>query len=320
MDAPPAASGAPRPCTVLWHYNVGDLVSYGFGASVKQLEFMRIWAARHGCDMPVGESFAEEWSSWELGPFWDRTVPDAEWSQRWSQAQACGYLNRQLVRCQATEASLVNVDWDFEDVTCEPEYLGNLLQTFGRRFAAYRAPFSRPYAGMHIRHGDKALEGRIYSFQAHMGQLTAGWPDVRRVFVATDDATVISERVAHYRAEGYNLTWTADEKRWAGGSPQTAPAYHPGHHANGTGAISALLKDVAGLARAAVLVGSFNSNFFRLAWLLNTGLHASEHRQAWCHDLYTGLQCNDLREQVMAFCRDLPRMEERCGSGAAAPA
>jgi len=152
---------------------------------------------------------------------------------------------------------------------------------------------------------------------------------MRSVFFATDDEDVISQRVGSLKQQGFNVTWTKDEKRWSGGSPQTAPAFHHGHHDNDDAATAALLDDIAGLARASVLIGSFASNFFRVAWFLNAGLHAgAAPRGPWCYDLFVAAPCDDLNGQVMAYCRerakqqacDLARMEQVCPAPAPAAA
>lgn len=326
-SAAPAAKGGTRPpCAVLWEFSLGDMVGYGFGASLKQLEFMRIWASRHGCSMPVGYMFSQEWISWDLSPFWRSVLPDLEWAQRWDAAQPCGYVSKELVRCESADPALVAVTWDFEDVSCDAAFAAGALQTLRPRLAACPRPFGgAAYAALHVRRGDKAIEGKVFSLQAHLRELRRRWPDMRNIFLATDDADLLSRELE----PGYNVTWTENELRWSGGSPLSSAAYRPGHHDNSEGSLRALLADVAGLAHASVLVGSAQSNFFRTGWVLNGALHAAaapHRRRPWCYDLFVGAACDDRRRQVLAYCRkrqreegacDLGRVARRCAAAAA---
>lgn len=316
-------TGGSEPCVVLWSFSVGDMVGYGFGASLKQLAFMRIWASRHSCGMVVSESNSRDWDRWSMGPVWDRTLTDDEWIAAWSGASPCGYLNDKVVRCVSPDPALVSVNWDLEDLQCDQAFLETIVKVFDPRFSNYKLPFEGGYAGLHVRHGDKAIESEIFPFKDHMDQVRERWPQLHNVFVATDDATVIKRKIGEFQREGFNVTWTKDERRWKGGSPQTAPAFQAGHHDNNEAAIAALLDDVVSLALATVLVGSFSSNFFRIAWFLNLGMHGALQRGNWCYDLFVGRACDDQKEQVLAYCQeqakkmscDFPRLEEVCRTG-----
>merc|ERR1711933_583011 len=99
------------------------------------------------------------------------------------------------------------------------------------------------------------------NFSAHMEQLSSRWSEIRLIFTSTDDSDVVSDAALdRFRRADFSFNWTLHEMRWPGGSPTLKPLKgHGGHHANDPTSVSAVLKDIMGLARATVLVGNMDS-------------------------------------------------------------
>merc|ERR1712224_1053862 len=118
---------------------------------------------------------------------------------------------------------------------------------FQPRLARRAPPFTVPYAALHVRHGDKGREARLLSLESLMAALKERWPGMRHVFIATDDASVLTESALRpYRETGFIFNWTEEEQRWAGGSPDTQDDALWYHHHNRSRDVAAVLDDILG--------------------------------------------------------------------------
>merc|ERR1712187_529987 len=73
-------------------------------------------------------------------------------------------------------------------------------------------------------------------------------------------------------------------------------------HSNSVDDINAVLEDAMSLAHASVLVGNFNSNMFKIPWLLNYLRRTPKQRQElWCWDVFTNSPCNTRKHFVANF-------------------
>merc|ERR1712008_495075 len=155
------------------------------------------------------------------------------------------------------------------------------------------------YAAFHLRKGDKVEEVRAVGWDLNMfhksGDLNVllailhqYWPHMTDIFIATDDSNTV-EQAAKALHGRYNITWSANAARYPGGSPW---APYP-NHASNDGAVNGVLDDQAGLAGAAVLMGSSYSNFFNVAHGLNRVLHKGMPRpHPWCYDVVRQKICD----------------------------
>merc|ERR1719401_1388404 len=102
------------------------------------------------------------------------------------------------------------------------------------------------------------------------------WPSLRKVFVATSDARLVPiEARQALETEGFSFELFGHT-----GKTQThASKSFVGAHLHDPSSVLASLSDLAALAHAPVIVGNFNSGFFRLAWVLNRALHRGERRE-----------------------------------------
>lgn len=201
------------------------------------------------------------------------------------------------MRCRWASPVPNGKDW-WAITGCSQEYSDILLEIFGDRLASYLPPFET-YVGMHVRGGDKAKEGKVFTFETFFQKVQALWNTAHNVFIATDDASVLGPQLEPLKAQGYKFTWTGNEERWSGGTPVTASTDPGLRHVHDSGAVSAVLDDILGLARAPFLIGSMNSGFFRLAYLLNERMHAGMTRQSpWCWDIFMSMPC-DVRTDIM---------------------
>jgi len=146
-------------------------------------------------------------------------------------------------------------------------FLDQLLQVFGPVLAQYTSPFQHTYAAVHVRHGDKVVDLAIFGLRKHVRVLRKVWPRIQRIFVTSDDSTVIkaaSEALRHGNGENVTVRWTAGETRWSGG----VPSDQNDDHDHDSAAVRAVLSDFSAMALSSVLVGYQYSNFFNSARLL----------------------------------------------------
>jgi hypothetical protein len=96
-------------------------------------------------------------------------------------------------------------------------------------------------------------------------------PDITDVYVATDN-----EKIARMtKSDMYNSSWTFHlQKGVRRASSDSGFMWFAKHRAAGAGAIAA---DIETLRRADFLVGSFQSNVYRLAAELNTAYHVDKY-------------------------------------------
>jgi len=120
--------------------------------------------------------------------------------------------------------------------------------------------------------------------------------DLREVWLATDDASLM-EQTSSCEGEGYTISSASYSRQYGGESPTCDGQFC--HHDNSQDASTAVMSDMLQLASATVLIGNWNSNFFRIAWLLNYLRRSeTERMEDWCWDVQSGLSCGDRQSFV----------------------
>lgn len=192
---------------------------------------------------------------------------------------------------------------------CGQAFDQSLFETFFLRLQSYRKMYSGPYMALHVRRGDKATEGRIFNLDETMAMARMYAPDSKQVFIATDDANVVEGAgLTPFEHSGFIFRWNR-MSRMQGGEVNTMDSQHVAHHDSKTEAVQAVLDDTMALASADKLIGSWNSKFFRLAWLLNYLRRTAEERQeSWCYDIFSGQDCSDRAAFAIDFCRKVLSM------------
>jgi hypothetical protein len=119
-----------------------------------------------------------------------------------------------------------------------------------------------PYAAIHVRRGDKHKEAATTELTAYLDALAQHRPNLRRVFVATDDFAVVRE-LRHLRPDWEWLT-LADESR--GGHQQRQ--FNRKRASVRRREILEILADVEALRAGAFFIGTWSSNLGRIVGLL----------------------------------------------------
>ncbi|CAK0839021.1 unnamed protein product [Prorocentrum cordatum] len=198
---PPAAGPGAR-CELLVAWSLPGLVGAGFGWTFSSLQHLRAYAQPGGRHLLV-RCPSEEWLGYGLAPFWTEALPEAEWARRWGPQGPGGHgecpkgvhgLYREFYRCHPPglfEQQRIAQFWKAEtshgDLT-----MGDLfLQSLWPLLASRTPPFGgEPYAAVHVRHGDKALDHTpLLSLGALMAALRGNWPDIRNVFISQTPST-----------------------------------------------------------------------------------------------------------------------------------
>jgi len=281
-------------CVYLYRWTPSDLVGFGLGWSYTALSEVRQKSLLTQCDLVVGDKVARAWKDTDFPPFW-HSIPAAQFAERWLKARECAphWMSGVPYKC---EGNAVSVKYRTPLPKDKDLFLDLELQEFVPRLSSYQPLFEDPYVGIHIRHGDKLAEvgsNNIYSLPDVMEAIKSRWPQMRNVFVATDDKNELTDsRLDTFRAEGYTFRWTVGEQRWTGGTPMKQLGEHDERHMNDDEAVDAALADISGLAYASVMVVALHSNFAKLSWRLNLHMHASEQRAAWCYDMYRHCVCD----------------------------
>jgi len=298
-------------CQVMWAKRIGDFVGFGLGAAMELFQPLRAYLAYAGCNIIVSESLAFEWKAYGLEPFWNSVLSDSHWKGKSDVLPVCsisflkGWTLGTDVKCKASADVLsdkhMQAFWQSPSYNKAPFHtdMDLLLQTFGRRLMEYSPPFTERYAGFHVRLGDKteafgqnfALSTRLQAINVPSlaAILRARWPDLTKVFFASDDAVEIITATNMNTAGSLMINWTKYEQRWIGGTPPSQVRNRP----HTQQAISAALDDMLGLAGAAVLIGGSHSSFFNVARRLNLHLHLKSQRpHPWCYDAFAHQPCN----------------------------
>mmetsp|Transcript_65226 Transcript_65226/g.167878 ORF Transcript_65226/g.167878 Transcript_65226/m.167878 type:complete len:453 (-) Transcript_65226:167-1525(-) len=328
----------PQRCALLWPFNVSQMVARGVGYMSTYFVNAAFMIEGHdGCDILMPETTAEEWKTWGLKPL-GTSVPPATFRDLWAHGEKFQMAGKKIMKRKwhvnghtfnlwlkgvgltfkkeeeeyaQWKNKAEHLDWFIgmlKDLTCSGRWGDLMLETYQPRLDAYEKPYTTPYAAVHVRHGDKAMLEKVSSLGQIMDGLRANWSSTHQVFIATDDANVLKgSSLDAYRKEGLHFRWT-DGHRWPGGEKA-----HTLHESN-EGALTAVLGDIMGLAHASVLVGSFGSQFFQIAWLLNVLRRSpKELSEPWCFDLSTGLSCNTRDSGHM--CREIyERVRGPCGT------
>jgi len=285
-------------------------VKGGFGAALIAAAFNHELYGANGCNTVMSEATAQGWKAWDLDPLFEE-VPQAKYDAMWSNATSINPVFDVKVLGEMTlsaEPAAWGPPGNWWGSTCGDRFLSNLLRVFEPKLKEPATGFKGSYAGVHVRHGDKVLESKVFPLKDFMHKLVEQWPDTKNVFVATDDADILKTNgTQEYTKAGYEFNWTVAH-RYSGGEPTIVPKeWNVYSHDDNTGAVSAVLNDMLGLAQASFLVGNFESNFFRIGWLLNLAsrAHTSDEataNQSWCFDLYTGLDCSDGTDFLLKWC------------------
>merc|ERR1719203_2069326 len=254
------------------------MVEAGWGASLLLAATQHEVSTANGCNFAMSEATAREWEAWDLAPPGMR-LQQASWDRMWLNAS---YLNRIF------EVKLIGSmqfspmphaggnPGQWWNTPCGESFRSTVLKMFRPRQRVYAQPYAAPYAGLHVRHGDKVLESQIFPFETFMDELRVNFSSIHRTFVATDDSGVLKGSMLDtYRQDGFEFNWTRYHRR-AGGEPQKEPnKYKQYSHEHNAAIVSAVLDDTMGLGNASVLVGNWKSNFFRVGWLLNVARQTS---------------------------------------------
>mmetsp|Transcript_81265 Transcript_81265/g.161253 ORF Transcript_81265/g.161253 Transcript_81265/m.161253 type:complete len:595 (+) Transcript_81265:35-1819(+) len=296
-----------KSCRVLWSKGIKDFVRYGFGSALTFFQPFRAYLAFTGCSLVVSEHLAKEWAQNGLAPFWNVESPMQEWMQEQPKAPTCpiSFLKHwgpEAVRCEARRGAVSDEHrlafWRSTYYNKSPfqGYTDLLLQTLGPRLSLAKQPFQARYAAFHVRRGDLIpamyKQGKGHRLDGitvplFTAILRARWPELNRIFVATDDEHQVA-MAAKMGQENLIFNWT-QERRWHGG----APVSQSKDHVHTDGDVTAVLDDMVALAGAAVLIGGSDSSFFNVARLLNLGLHMDSQRPyPWCYDAFLHKVCD----------------------------
>lgn len=301
-----------EPCQVFWQMGINDMVAEGWGSRMLYAAAIyqryHLWADE--CTFYTSEAVASEWESWGLEvPF--EKMPDDNFALALADPSLQsiddsfkvglrGYWRGEAIggfSGQVTTNNLVYSDW----AGCWTSTYDTVLNHIFKKWYTSPRPLQGEYIGIHVRHGDKEVEGPLSTLEWTMTTAADHGKGLSNVFLATDDASVIQADTVPWKAKGFDFTWT-DFSRHVGGEPKACDDLFC-HHDNKDENIKAVLADTLALAQATVLVGNWGSNFFRLGWLLNYLRRTEEERQEdWCVDIMTNTACNgDRHEFVTQF-------------------
>lgn len=298
-------------CQFFWKMKVDNMVAEGWGSRVLYVaafyQRFRLWAKE--CQFYIAEDVAEEWESWGLEPPFER-ISTADWAVAQSDLSIQTVDTSFMVTMRgAWRGEPISGFWSGEKATTimaysdwagcwNSTYDTVLLQIFDKLLQRPPA-ISGDYIGLHVRHGDKQVEGALMSFQETL-EIATAHSSSRSIFLATDDASIIANEISAYKARGFNFTFT-DYVRQVGGEAATCDGTYC-YHENNAETVKAVFADTLALAHASVLVGSFNSNFFRVAWMLNYLRRSEKQRnEDWCYDVMTKRPCNWRHQFVCEF-------------------
>jgi len=252
-----------------------------------------------GCALSFTEPMIAEWNLWGFHPPGHSQTP-----QQIADEQAGGFAGMNAVSGYWDQRSVYNLHTFWKG--CSDDFDQVLFHMFLPRFNNEPRLFDGKYAAVHVRHGDKVYFGQTFTIHDLMGRLQATWPGTTDVFVATDDATVLTrDSLGGYMDQGFTFRWYK-HARTPGGEPLSYDQSKVAHHDHSREAVVSAMSDLNNLALATVLVGNWNSMFFKLGWLLNYLRRTPEERQEqWCWDVFTDLPCNDRASFVMEFCQTM---------------
>lgn len=287
-------------CEVLWNLRVSDMIAQGWGSrALYAPAFYQRFHDWAGCTVYTAQAIAEEWESWGMeAPF--EAVDAGTWNSMNADSSFQDVDGTFMVRMRGDwsgealgtwtsnpqTTDLVFTDW----AGCFSEYDSTILTMFSAFLQRPKAMLGS-YVGIHVRHGDKINEGPISSLGDTMAMVSSSGSRLQEVWLATDDASLM-EQTGAYESEGYTFS-SASYSRQYGGEPVTCDGLFC-HHDNSQEASSAVMTDILQLASATVMIGNWNSNFFRIAWMLNYLRRSeSERMEDWCYDVLTRLPCGD---------------------------
>lgn len=301
-------------CSVLWALSLKDYLTQGWAsrwtiALVLDARFVKMGP----CMWVQPKSYYDEIIRYGMTPFQEKTAVCSD--QEWGGIVQDAIQNGREI--QKETVTYVSGNWPGEEVSnwiygaaggtytmqcfvgCWPQFDDVVLTTFAPLMASMPRPFTSAFIGMHVRHGDKGGEGVLVSLDTLMTKAETSYGAINQVFLATDDARVIEEEVKQF--PGHQFNWATGVNRHDGGEPLSVNGMNSNHDHN-LPAIAAALQDTVNLAVADVMLGSYNSNFFRLSWVLNYLRRTQAERQVdWCFDGYTGTACVDRPNFVKAF-------------------
>lgn len=283
-------------CSLEWDEGVDTMVGRGWGAAFFQAAGLGDLLQLDGCDLAFSVEAAREWEAWGLG------LPGRP-LKSWQSASGTNDERIEAAMGQWRDRwrDFLHVFW----AGCGPHFDEIVGRVFSHRIAATPRPFAgSAYLGAHVRHGDKVVHGNIFSFEDILGRGAAAWPELRRVFLATDDADVLAQS-GDYSRQGFAFKWS-NYSRQSGGEPFTYDGQAVSHHDTQDSAVAAVLADTVALAQASAIVGNWNSMFFKLGWLLNYLRRTpAERQQFWCWDVFSNQDCSSRRDFVVAFCQQV---------------
>ena len=138
------------------------------------------------------------------------------------------------------------------------------------RAMAERVSLTAPYTSMHIRHGDKSTEAVLVPFSRYLAELQnlrGGGAGRRRVWVATDNVTLLQEELPLARRAA-NFLYNSDVFQTFGGfdpnSTALSQSYYAGALRNRTAFFFQTWTDVALLAGGETFMGARSSGMAQL--------------------------------------------------------
>lgn len=159
-------------------------------------------------------------------------------------------------------------------------------------------------ACLHVRHGDKTREANVYPLQQYMVLMKHAFPDVRNVWLMTDDPQVIRDAARDY--PDYRFMYTNMERRNGSAARDILRRQVSGR----TEAFFALVDAFIG-ADCDYFVGTMSSTLGRLVYMLHYGKYGCPPAHAGLDDWRRGFAACSRRH----FLADLALQQRspRCG-------
>jgi hypothetical protein len=290
-------------CTLLWQLSISEMVSQGWGSRMifYATMYQRFTQFEPKCDFKTRSDVVQVWQSHGITPLGGVILED-EWNavMQWPKFELDPYFRAvvagfwggpDLTEWIMQEGTFLEMFQNFAG--CWSGFDESMLTMFKPLMDRFTPPIAGQYIGVHIRHGDKGGEGALISTNQVMDYIVgrSDWTGLTQVQIATDDANVFTELSPYIGRLQFNSN-TMDRR--AGGEASSKHSF----------AVDSVLQDTLSLARADVLVGSFASNFFRVAWILNhlrrTSLDASTN---WCFDIFSNADCSDRKSFVKYYVK-----------------
>jgi hypothetical protein len=292
--------GTGQPCIVLWQLSIREMASQGWGSRMMFFATMyqRFTQFEPKCAFKLRSDLVQDWQSHGMTPLGE-VISEDEWNavmqwpktelDPWFRAVLAGDWNGpDLTEWIMQEGTFLEMFQNFAG--CWPGYDQSMLTMFKSISDQFVPPIAGPYIAVHIRHGDKGGEGTLMPTSSAIDYILSrsDWNGLRNVHIATDDAMVFTELGPYAGRLQFNAN---PFPRRAGGEKNSTHAFHA----------MPVIQDTLALAHADVLIGSFASNFFRVAWILNHLRRKSSDVPNWCFDIFSNADCSARRAFIQYY-------------------